>query len=112
MLAQVVRHIVVWRTRHTIEIFVPAVDFVTAQGNVETVVTPLGVLGWRDGHLVLRERFPGIAVEEIAARTGFPVVPATPVPVLEPTEEEIRLLEDLDPQRQRDLEFPRRGSAE
>jgi glutaconate CoA-transferase subunit B len=112
VLAQVVRHIVVWRTRHTREIFVPAVDFVTAQGNVETVVTPLGVLGSRDGRLVLQARFPDVTLEEIAARTGLPVVPATPVPVLAPTEAEIRMLQELDPERQRDLEFPRTRTPE
>ena len=107
VLAQVVRHIVVWRTRHTPEVFVPNVDFVTAQGNVEAVVTPLGILGFEDGRLILRARFPGVSLEEIAARTGFPVVPETPVPVIEPTEEELRILRGLDPDRKRDLEFPR-----
>ena len=107
MLAQVVRHIVVWRTRHTPEVFVPKVDFVTAQGNIEAVVTPLGVLGPQDGRLMLQARFPGVAVEAVKARTGFPVLPEAPVPVLEPTEEELRILSDLDPGRQRDLEFPR-----
>jgi glutaconate CoA-transferase subunit B len=106
VLAQVVRHVVVWRTRHTAEVFVPNVDFVTAQGNVETIVTPLGVLGLQDGRLILQARFPGVSPEEVAARTGFPVVPRTSVPVLEPTEEELRILQNLDPGRQRDLEFP------
>ncbi len=112
VLAQVVRHVVVWRTRHTTEIFVPTVDFVTAQGNVETVVTPLGVLGSREGRLILQARFPCVTLEELTARTGFPIVPEAPVPVLEPTEEEIRMLEELDPERQRDLEFPRTRTAE
>jgi glutaconate CoA-transferase subunit B len=107
VLAQVVRHVVVWRTRHTVEIFVPEVDFVTAQGNVETVVTPLGVLGLQDGRLVLQARFPGVSPDEIKVSTGFPVVPDTIVPVIEPTEIELRILRDLDPGRQRDLEFPR-----
>ncbi len=107
VLAQVVRHVVVWRTRHTLEIFVPKVDFVTAQGNVETVVTPLGVLRLQDGQLILQARFPGVSLDEVSARTGFPVVPQTAVSVLEPTLEELRILRDLDPGRQRDLEFPR-----
>jgi len=107
VLAQVVRHIVVWRTRHTPEVFVPSVDFVTAQGNIEAVVTPLGMLGFEDGRLILRARFPGISLDEVAARTGFPIVPETAVPVIEPTEGELRILRDLDPGRKRDLEFPR-----
>lgn len=107
VLAQVVKRIVVWRTRHTPEVFVPEVDFVTAQGNVEAVVTPLGVLAPQHGRLVLQARFPGVALDEVQARTGFPVLPPSPVPVLEPTEEELRSIRDLDPERQRDLEFPR-----
>jgi glutaconate CoA-transferase, subunit B len=107
VLTQVVPHVVVWRTRHSTEVFVPAVDFVTARGNVETIVSPLGVLGVRQGGVVLQERFPDVTLEEIAARTGFPVLPATQVPVLEPTEEEISVLREIDPQRQRDLEFTR-----
>jgi glutaconate CoA-transferase subunit B len=107
VLAQVVRHIVVWRTRHTPQVFVPKVDFVTAQGNVETVVTPLGVLGLEDGRLMLQARFPGVAIEEIEARTGFQVTPRTSVPIFEPTEEELRILRDLDPDRKREWEFPR-----
>jgi len=107
VLAQVVKRIVVWRTRHTPEVFVPEVDFVTAQGNVEAVVTPLGVLGPQHGCLVLQARFPGVALEEVQARTGFPVLPPAPVPVLEPTEEELRIVRALDPGRQRNLEFPR-----
>lgn len=112
VLAQVVPHIVVWRTRHTTEIFVPAVDFVTARGNVETIVTPLGVLAMVDGRLILQARFPDVALEDIAARTGFPVLPLGPVPLMEPTAEEIRMLQKLDPERQRDLEFPRDRAVE
>jgi len=107
VLAQVVRHIVVWRTRHTPEVFVPSVDFVTAQGNIEAVVTPLGMLGLHDGRLILRARFPGVSLDEVAARTGFPVVTQGSVSIIEPTEEELRILRDLDPDRKRDLEFPR-----
>lgn len=107
VLAQVVNHVVVWRTRHSTEIFVPKVDFVTAQGNIETVVTPLGVLGLQEGRLILLERFPGVSADEIEARTGFPVVPQAPVPVMEPTEKELRILQDLDPGRRRDMEFSR-----
>src|SRR2546421_30487 len=107
VLAQVIPHVVVWRTRHTPEIFVPKVDFITAQGNVEAVVTPLGVLRALDGRLVLDARFPGVSPEEIVARTGFPVLPPGPVRVFEPTGDELRILGELDPGRRRELEFTR-----
>jgi glutaconate CoA-transferase subunit B len=106
VLAQVVRHIVVWRTRHDLRTFVPRVDFVTAQGNIDAVVTPLGVLRPQDGRLLLHTRYPGVSLEEVAARTGFPVLPDSVIPVLEPTEEEVRMLRTLDPERYREREFP------
>jgi glutaconate CoA-transferase subunit B len=105
VLAQTVRHIVAWRTRHTPEIFVPAVDFVTAAGNVEAVVTPLGVLRSRRGRLVLHQTFPGVTIDEVAERTGFPVVSEEPVEVLLPAAEELRVLRALDPEGRRTLEF-------
>src|SRR5438309_279683 len=85
----------------------PSLTWITIAGDIDPVVTPLGVLGPQDGRLVLQARFPGVAVDAVKARTGFPVLPEGPVPVLEPTEEELRILRDLDPGRQRDLEFPR-----
>jgi glutaconate CoA-transferase subunit B len=111
VLAQVVRHIVVWRTRHTPQVFVPKVDFVTAQGNVETVITPLGVLGLEDGRLILQARFPGVALEDVEARTGFPVMPRASVPVFEPTGDELRILRNLDPDRKREWEFPKAAGS-
>lgn len=111
VLAQVVHHVVVWRTRHTKQVFVPAVDFVTAQGNVEAVVTPLGMLALRDGRLILETRFPGILPEDVQAGTGFPVLPENDVPVLEPTDNELRIIQGLDPHRQRDLEFSKTGRS-
>jgi glutaconate CoA-transferase subunit B len=109
VLAQTVDHVVAWRTRHTPEIFVPEVDFVTAVGNVEAVVTPLGVLRSCDGSLVLRQVFPGVTVDEVAARTGFPVRSEEPVEVLLPSEEELRVVRALDPHGRRELEFRDRG---
>jgi hypothetical protein len=68
------------------------------------------VLGLHDGRLSLQARFPGVTAQVVEASTGFPVIPGAPVPVLEPTNEELRILSDLDPGRQRNLEFPRDAS--
>ena len=43
VLFQVVRRVIVFRTRHDLASLVPSVDFVTATGNLDRVVTPLAV---------------------------------------------------------------------
>jgi 3-oxoacid CoA-transferase subunit B len=47
---------------------------------VHTIVTDMAVLDVEDGGLTLRERAPGIGVEEVVAATGAPVKVAGNVP--------------------------------
>ena len=47
---------------------------------VHTIVTELGVIDVTPQGLVLRERAPGISVEEIIAATGAPLAAAADVP--------------------------------
>jgi 3-oxoacid CoA-transferase subunit B len=47
---------------------------------VHTIVTDMAVLDVEDGGLTLRERAPGISVEEVVAATGAPVKVAGTVP--------------------------------
>jgi len=70
------------------------------------LVSDLGQFDFANGRLRLTSRHPGVTVEEVQARTGFPLEIA---PDLEetppPTEEEVRLLrEEIDPLGVRKLE--------
>ncbi len=106
VLFQVVRRIIVYRTRHDPRSLVPAVDFVTATGNLDRVVTPLAVFrATRDG-LRLEGLQPGVTFEAVREQTGFPVVPTADCgPLAPPTPEELAALDGLDPDRLRDLDF-------
>jgi glutaconate CoA-transferase subunit B len=106
VLFQVVRRVIVYRTRHDPQALVPAVDFVTATGNLERVVTPLAVFRTTPEGLRLEALQPGATLAEVARRTGFPVDLAAPVGTLDPpTAAELRALAALDPERLRDLDF-------
>jgi glutaconate CoA-transferase subunit B len=106
VLFKVVRRVIVYRTRHDVRSLVPAVDFVTATGNLERVVTPLAVFRVTVEGLRLEGLMPGATEAEVRRRTGFPVVwMADPVALPAPTARELAALEALDPERLRDLDF-------
>ncbi|WP_451916731.1 hypothetical protein [Actinomadura keratinilytica] len=74
------------------------------------MVTDLAVLdfGTPDRRMRLRSTHPGVAVEEVVARTGFDLVVPDEVPeTRSPTAEELRLMREvLDPRGLRDREVP------
>jgi glutaconate CoA-transferase subunit B len=106
VLFQILRRVIVYRTRHDARSLVPAVDFVTATGNVDRVVTPLAVFRQTAAGLELEALQPGATLEDVRRRTGFPVEPRGAIPTLPPpTDEELAQLEALDPGRLRDLDF-------
>jgi glutaconate CoA-transferase subunit B len=97
VLYSVVPRVILFRTEHSPRVFVPEVDFVTASGTPDRVVTPLAVLGFdRDaGGLALDSYHPGQSVASVRAATGFdlPVgagVHETPAP----TGAELRVLRE------------------
>jgi glutaconate CoA-transferase subunit B len=99
------RRTILWRTKHDPRSFVERLSFVTAGGNVDRVVTPLCVFIKRDGRLQVESIHPYSSAEEIRAQTGFAVetegAPLTPAP----TTEELRALDQVDPQKVRLVEF-------
>ena len=65
------KRVVTWRTEHSTRTLVERLDFVTAAGNLQTVVTPIAVFQKRDGRLALQLRHPQITLDALIARTGF-----------------------------------------
>jgi glutaconate CoA-transferase, subunit B len=92
------RRTILWRTRHDRRTFVERLDFVTAAGNVDRVVTPLCVFRRRDGRLAVESIHPGVTPETLREATGFPIdidgqTPSTPPP----TATELAALALIDP---------------
>jgi glutaconate CoA-transferase subunit B len=77
---------------------VEKLDFVTAAGNVDRVVTPLGIFIRRDGRLDVESLHPGVTPREFQAATGFPIFVGPDKPVTPPpTDEELTMLRAIDP---------------
>ncbi len=109
-------HIYLYVPRHSRITFVPKVDFISGLGHTPDrkrgtgplyLVTDLGQFDWANGRMRLVSYHPGVTVERIQAKTGFPLEVAPDVhETPPPSEEEIRLLrEDIDPLGVRKLEI-------
>jgi glutaconate CoA-transferase subunit B len=90
------KRVATWRTEHSPRVLVERLDFVTAAGNLTTVVTPLAVFQRRDGRLALESWNPQVTVEEIVRRTGFEFDTSGAAPTMPMTERERAVLETLD----------------
>jgi glutaconate CoA-transferase, subunit B len=100
------RRVILWRARHDRRSFVERLDFVTAAGNVDRVVTPLGVLRLVDGRLAVESLHPGVTPEAVQAATGFSLAVSPRCPVTpSPTAEELAAIRALDPANHRALDF-------
>ena len=96
---------ILWRTQHSPRVLVEGLDFVTAAGNVDRLVTPLCVFRRDGGRFCLEARAPGVTAEQIARATGFAFTAAPRAPELIPTATELAALAAVDPERRRDIEF-------
>jgi hypothetical protein len=102
--------------QHSPKVFVERVDYVCGLGydraarlgqggrfhEIRRVVSNLGVFDFEtaDRTMRLRSLHPGVTVEEVRARTGFPLELADPLPTTRaPSDEELRLLRVLDPEQ-------------
>lgn len=101
------RRTILWRTQHTPRSLVERLDFVTAAGNVDQLITPLCAFRMLPaGHFALAGLMPGVARETVAHETGFAFDCPEPAPTLPPpTAEELAALAAVDPERVREVEF-------
>jgi glutaconate CoA-transferase subunit B len=98
--------VILWRSVHSRRVFVERLDFVTAAGNVDRVVSPLCLFQRRQGRLQVESLLPGISAEQVIAQTEFALdEPATWPTLPFPTDQELAALEAVDPQRLRRAEF-------
>ncbi|MFM7616735.1 MAG: CoA-transferase subunit beta [Actinomycetes bacterium] len=112
-----------WIPAHNAKTFVEQVDVVTGVGydraralgaagrfhRLGHVVTNLGVMDFEtpDNTMRLRSVHPGVTVEEIIAATGFELVVPDDVPeTRSPTDEELALIDAIDPNGLRGREVP------
>ena len=91
------KRVVTWRTEHSTRTLVEKLDFVTAAGNLQSVVTPIAVLQKRDGRLALESRNPQVTLDEIIRRTGFRFDASAAQPIAPITPRERAALATLDP---------------
>jgi glutaconate CoA-transferase subunit B len=91
------KRVATWRTEHSARALVEKLDFVTAAGNLQTVVTPIAVFQKRDGRLALESWNPSVTLDEIVKRTGFRFDARGARPTPPATEREASALAGLDP---------------
>jgi glutaconate CoA-transferase subunit B len=95
------KRVVTWRTEHSNRVLVDKLDFVTAAGNMATLVTPLGVFQ-RDTRPGARFRLeswnPEFDVADIVRQTGFAFDAAAARPTAPMSERERETLAQLDAQ--------------
>lgn len=99
------RKVILWRTKHDRRTFSDHVDFVTTRGNTWRMVTPLCIFAFQNGRWELDRIHPTSSLSEIEEKTGFPLYYDEVRYTEEPTREELRLLDRIDPHKNRLLEF-------
>jgi len=109
-----------WVPRHSTRVFVERVDVVCGVGydrltppagryhDLHRVVTDLAVLDFdtADHSMRLVSVHPGVTVDQVVERTGFPLHTSNASETRSPTTAELRLLDELDPDGLREREVP------
>ena len=92
------RRVVTWRTEHSTRALVRTLDFVTAAGNMQALVTPIAVFRRPiGGRFALHSWNPAVALDEVVRRTGFQFDAKSAEPTQEMSAAERDALHQLDP---------------
>mgnify|MGYP003578176908 CR=1 FL=1 len=91
------KRVATWRTEHSTRSLVEKLDFVTAAGNLQTVVTPIAIFQKKDGRLALESWNPQVERDEVVKRTGFRFEAGAAKPTPPMTQRERAALASLDP---------------
>lgn len=96
---------IIWRTKHDKRTFVKECCFNTTKGNIYRYITPLCIFKMESDEVVLDSIFPYTSLQEVADNTEFEVKYTNVRTVEPPTNQEIRLLNQIDPNKIRNMEF-------
>lgn len=99
------RRTILWRTQHTPRSLVERLDFVTAAGKVDRLITPLCIFRMTAAGFALESLMPNVTPDQVRAATGFTYAEPTDPPTIQPTDAELAALITVDPERVRDIEF-------
>jgi glutaconate CoA-transferase subunit B len=100
------KRVATWRTEHSTRTLVEKLDFITAAGNLQTLVTPIAVFQMRAGRLALESWNPQVALDDVVRRTGFRFDAERAAPTPAPTAAEHAALRSLDPHGEFAAEVP------
>jgi glutaconate CoA-transferase subunit B len=100
------KRVATWRTEHSTRTLVEKLDFVTAAGNLQAVVTPIAVYQKRGGRLALESWNPQVTLEEVIRRTGFKFDGSGARPSTPMTAREREALASIDPAGEFAAEVP------
>lgn len=96
---------IIWRTKHDKRTFVKKVDFVTTRGNIDSIVTPLCIFKMHQGELILDSIHPHSSIDEVANNTDFDIRYIEVKYTQAPTQFEMEMLNKIDPNDYRNMEF-------
>lgn len=91
------KRVATWRIEHSPRTLVRKLDFVTAAGNLATLVTPLAVFQRRQGRLALESWNPAVTLADVKDRTGFEFDASQATPTTPLGDGERDALASLDP---------------
>ena len=94
------KRVATWRTEHSKRALVEKLDFVTAAGNMSTLVTPLAVFQRETkpgSRFYLESWAPAVSLDDVKQRTGFAFDAAHAQPTAPTTARESEALAQLDP---------------